>query len=291
MAPKPTVFFTVAHETVGVRRYFLFFARMCAFSMKRSCDNNVVASSDSKRLHNDHNNNKNKEEEDCVFERSLSPLPKTKRRTPSRCRSVQWNTPITDRNINILFDWTLEVVDYYKQSVDTAEVSFRLLRLFLINASSVSMRHYQLAAAVAIWIASKMCGHYEAEELRVEELVYVCNQTYTRKDFISMERHMLTVLNYEIPKPLVVDSLIERGNFKEDSHELKLCSWIILASLVKRDFTFDFLSKVVSKVKRDKPDREVMNVVVAHNLPHLAKLFPGVDISMVCPLTSSSSLS
>lgn len=104
---------------------------------------------------------------------------------------------ITPNMRGILVDWLVEVSEEYKLVPDTLYLTVSYIDRFL-SANPTSRHKLQLLGVSCMLIASK---YEEVCPPHVEEFCYITDNTYTREEMLSMERKILTFLNFEMTMP------------------------------------------------------------------------------------------
>ncbi|KAK8938315.1 Cyclin-A3-1 [Platanthera guangdongensis] len=97
----------------------------------------------------------------------------------------------------ILVDWLVEVAEEYKLVADSLFLAISYVDRFL-SRNPIEKKKLQLLGVSCILIASK---YEEIEPPNVEELCYITDNTYTKKEVVEMEASILKVLNFEIGNP------------------------------------------------------------------------------------------
>ena len=211
--------------------------------------------------------------DDCAF----SPLPDVPRlHVTVRERAAMWATPINAKRMIILFDWMFETIIDIGHTPDTAEVAFKLLRLFLVNARVPASEH-QLAGVVAIWLATKMCKTTADDKMRVptvDELTYRTADSCSKSDIIAMECRMLARVNYVIPFPCVCDFVLKQHpELPLSSYEFHAIMLITLVCMTKIALTKSLVNSVISLVLNNAIDEKIITLLQNHYLPSLCKWF------------------
>lgn len=104
---------------------------------------------------------------------------------------------ITPNMRGILVDWLIEVSEEYKLVPDTLYLTVSYIDRYL-SANPTSRHKLQLLGVSCMLIASK---YEEVCPPQVEEFCYITDNTYTREEMLSMERKILTFLNFEMTIP------------------------------------------------------------------------------------------
>lgn len=97
----------------------------------------------------------------------------------------------------ILVDWLVEVGEEYKLCSETLYLAVNYLDRFL-SCMSVLRGKLQLVGTAAILLAAKYEEVYPPE---VDEFVYITDDTYTKKQLLRMEQHLLRVLAFDMTAP------------------------------------------------------------------------------------------
>jgi len=105
---------------------------------------------------------------------------------------------------SILFDWMMEVCCEYKLQRETCYTALNYVDRFL-SKITITRNKLQLVGATALFIASKFEEIYAP---RVQDFVWVTDNTYTCDEFFEMEKLMLATLNWRL-RPLTVHYFIK----------------------------------------------------------------------------------
>ena len=105
---------------------------------------------------------------------------------------------LTDSMWSILVDWIIEVQVNYNLSQETLFLSVDILSRY-IRTVYVSRSDLQLVGAASLLIASK---YEEIYPPQVDEFVYICASTYSRKMLLRAELQILQALDYKLASPL-----------------------------------------------------------------------------------------
>lgn len=105
----------------------------------------------------------------------------------------------------ILIDWLVEVCEEYKLCSETLYLAVNYLDRFL-SCMSVLRGKLQLVGTAAILLAAKYEEVYPPE---VDEFVYITDDTYTKKQVLRMEQHLLRVLAFDMTAPTVLQFLMQ----------------------------------------------------------------------------------
>ncbi|NXJ82770.1 CCNA1 protein, partial [Trogon melanurus] len=105
----------------------------------------------------------------------------------------------------ILVDWLVEVGEEYKLRTETLYLAVNFLDRFL-SCMSVLRGKLQLVGTAAILLAAKYEEIYPPE---VNELVYITDYTYTKKQVLRMEHLLLKVLAFDLTAPTINQFLLQ----------------------------------------------------------------------------------
>lgn len=98
-----------------------------------------------------------------------------------------------ERDLPVLFNWLYEVKEEYKSDADTYFSAVNYIYRLLTKVE-VSRRKLQLMGAAAFLVGSKM---FDRWPIRVNDLVYISNNSFSRDTLKSAEALLLKYLNYE----------------------------------------------------------------------------------------------
>ncbi|KAJ8567703.1 hypothetical protein K7X08_019911 [Anisodus acutangulus] len=104
---------------------------------------------------------------------------------------------ITERMRSILIDWLIEVHHKFELREETLFLTVNLVDRFL-EKQGVVRKKLQLVGLVAMLLASK---YEEVSAPLVEDLVFISDKAYTRKEVLEMERMMLNTLQFNMSVP------------------------------------------------------------------------------------------
>ena len=106
-------------------------------------------------------------------------------------------THINEKMRAILVDWLVEVHMKFKLSPETLFLTVNLIDRYL-ERCEVLRSQLQLLGVTCLMIATK---YEEIWPPAVQELVYICDNAYTRTQIIKMETQVLQTLEYQITQP------------------------------------------------------------------------------------------
>ncbi|KAJ0231888.1 Cyclin [Hirschfeldia incana] len=134
----------------------------------------------------------------------------------------------------VLMDWLVEVAEEYKLVSDTLYLTVSYVDRFL-SVKAISRQRLQLVGVSAMLIASK---YEEISPPKVEDFVYITDNTFTRQDVVSMEADILLALQFELGCPTIKTFLrrftrIAQEDFNESRLQIEfLCCYLSELSLL-----------------------------------------------------------
>jgi hypothetical protein len=114
-----------------------------------------------------------------------------------RSNYMETQTDINGRMRAILVDWLVEVHMKYKMRWETLFLAISVVDRYL-SVRHISRKNLQLLGVVAMFIAAK---YEEIDPPKAQEFAYITDHTYSKKEIILMEIHVLTALNFKISAP------------------------------------------------------------------------------------------
>ncbi|XP_051542354.1 cyclin-A1 [Myxocyprinus asiaticus] len=105
----------------------------------------------------------------------------------------------------ILVDWLVEVAEEYNLCSETIFLAVNYLDRFL-SCMSVLRGKLQLVGTASILLAAK---YEEVCPPEVDEFVYITDDTYTKKQLLRMEQHLLRVLAFDMTAPTAYQFLMQ----------------------------------------------------------------------------------
>ena len=94
----------------------------------------------------------------------------------------------------VVIEWLSYTVCYFSQSNETLFMSINIMDRY-ISKKRISLNNFQLVAISAYLIASK---YEDTNYPLINDLIYISKNIYTQNDIISMEKDILTTLNFDI---------------------------------------------------------------------------------------------
>ncbi|RID40521.1 hypothetical protein BRARA_J00559 [Brassica rapa] len=145
---------------------------------------------------------------------------------------------ITPSMRGVLVDWLVEVAEEYKLVSDTLYLTVSYVDRFL-SAKPIHRQRLQLVGVSAMLIASRK--YEEISPPKVEDFVYITDNTFTRQDVVSMEADILLALQFELGCPTIKTFLrrftrVAQEDFNESLLQIEfLCCYLSELSLL--DYT------------------------------------------------------
>lgn len=130
----------------------------------------------------------------------------------------------------ILMDWLVEVHMKYKLRRETLFLAVNLIDRHM-SLLPVLRRRLQLVGVAGMFIAAKF---EEIDPPRVNDFVYITDNTYTKEDILSMECTMLAALAFDIvvPTPTHFRDLLLKANHTGDARHDELVDYLLELSLI-----------------------------------------------------------
>lgn len=130
----------------------------------------------------------------------------------------------------ILVDWLIEVHMKYRLRYETLFLAVNLIDRHM-SVLQVTRRRLQLVGVVGMFIAAK---YEEIDPPRVNDFVYITDNTYTRDDVMSMECTMLSALSFEIvaPTPAHFLNFMLKANRCNDERQEEFVKYTLELALI-----------------------------------------------------------
>jgi hypothetical protein len=96
---------------------------------------------------------------------------------------------------SILLNWLVDVHLKYKLLPQTLFIAVDILDRYL-EKRPVQRGKLQLLGITSLWIAAKFEEVYQVP--KISNLVFICNEAYSRADILEMEGNVLLALNFEL---------------------------------------------------------------------------------------------
>ncbi|EGE08591.1 G2/mitotic-specific cyclin-B [Trichophyton equinum CBS 127.97] len=133
----------------------------------------------------------------------------------------------------ILVDWLIEVHTRFRLLPETLFLTVNIIDRFL-SVEVVTLNRLQLVGVTAMFIASK---YEEVLSPHVANFSHVADDTFSDKEILDAERHILAVLNYDLSYPNPMNFL--RRISKPDNYDVRtrtLAKYLMEISLVDHRF-------------------------------------------------------
>ncbi|CAI5734881.1 unnamed protein product [Peronospora destructor] len=134
----------------------------------------------------------------------------------------------------VLVDWLVEVHQRFELEAQTLYLTINYVDRYLAQVS-VNSQRFQLVGVAALLIASKFEEIYPCD---MEDLLYICERSYSKTDLVDCERDLLNVFKFNLAVPSVSSFLgYFLEHFEEDDKFIgQLANYFAECSLL--DFTF-----------------------------------------------------
>ncbi|CAI5643399.1 cyclin-A1 [Oreochromis niloticus] len=107
---------------------------------------------------------------------------------------------ITDDMRVVLVDWMVEVVQEFQLQAETLHLAINYLDRFLSLIGNVKRGNLQLVGTAALVIAAK---YEEKSPPKLDQFVYITDNTYTKTQLLQMEQAFLSVLGFNLAAPTI----------------------------------------------------------------------------------------
>lgn len=139
------------------------------------------------------------------------------------------NQPVISKWMrSLLVDWMVEIQESFELNHETLYLAVKLVDLYL-SKRQLSKEALQLLGAASLFIA---CKFDERIPPFIDDILYICDGAYTRKELIEMERSVFRTVNFNLGVPLSYRFL---RRYARVSH-----SWIMGTSQKMLIFHFSF---------------------------------------------------
>ncbi|ESQ30898.1 hypothetical protein EUTSA_v10011575mg [Eutrema salsugineum] len=141
---------------------------------------------------------------------------------------------LTPNMRGVLVDWLVEVAEEYKLVSDTLYLTVSYVDRFL-SMKPINRQRLQLVGVSAMLIASK---YEEISPPKVEDFVYITDNTFTKQDVVTMEADILLALQFELGSPTIKTFLrrftrVAQEDFNESLLQIEfLCCYLSELSLL-----------------------------------------------------------
>ncbi|KAF9975037.1 hypothetical protein BGZ73_001444 [Actinomortierella ambigua] len=136
----------------------------------------------------------------------------------------------------LLVDFLIEIHNHFHLQPETLYLAMNMMDRYL-SKRVVYKKHYQLVGMTSLWISSK----YEDSKEKlpsVSQLCKLCSNTYDEAAFITMERHILKTLDYNLGHPTAEAFLKKDLEFSgtDDTVVRHVAQFLMELSLFQRCF-------------------------------------------------------
>ena len=101
---------------------------------------------------------------------------------------------INEKHRSVVIEWLSYISHHFSLSNETLFMCINIMDRY-ISKKKISLDIYQLVGITSYLIASK---YEDRNSPSIEELIYISKNIYKNSDIISMEKEILTTLNYDI---------------------------------------------------------------------------------------------
>ncbi|XP_067669093.1 G2/mitotic-specific cyclin-B3-like [Haliotis asinina] len=105
---------------------------------------------------------------------------------------------LTPNMRSILVDWLVEVQENFELNHETLYLAVKLVDTYL-SRKQILKEVLQLVGAVSLFVA---CKFDERCPPLIEDFLYICDDAYTRQEFIQMEMNILRIVGFDLGMPL-----------------------------------------------------------------------------------------
>ena len=102
----------------------------------------------------------------------------------------------------ILIDWLINVHLYLKLSDECLFLTIRIIDQFLGNIKNFEKKNLELLGICSLFISSKF---FESIHIKIEDLLTLCENAYSKNEIISFERYLYSQINYEIEQDSIIN--------------------------------------------------------------------------------------
>lgn len=112
-----------------------------------------------------------------------------------------WPIPgskVTENMRTILVDWLIDVHVEFHLLQETIHTAVSILDRYLQVDTELGKNVFQLAGVSSLSLATK---YEEILAPTIEDFIYLCKNTYSKKELLEMEKKILKSINYDLGKP------------------------------------------------------------------------------------------
>lgn len=109
---------------------------------------------------------------------------------------------INESHRAILIDWLINVHLYLKLSDECLFLTIRIIDQFLGNIKNFEKKNLELLGICSLFISSKF---FESIHIKIEDLLTLCENAYSKNEIISFERYLYSQINYEIEQDSIIN--------------------------------------------------------------------------------------
>ncbi|XP_048746879.2 G2/mitotic-specific cyclin-B3-like [Ostrea edulis] len=150
---------------------------------------------------------------------------------------------LTTNMRSILVDWLVEVQENFELNHETLYLAVKLVDTYL-SLQPIPKENLQLVGAASLFIS---CKFDERCPPLIEDFLYICDDAYTRVEFLDMERMILKTIGFDIGMPLSYRFLRRYAKCARANMEtLTMARFILEMSLMEYEFIKYRESKMAS---------------------------------------------
>lgn len=109
-------------------------------------------------------------------------------------------TDINEKMRAVLINWLIEVHMKFKLRDETLFIAVTIIDRYL-GIAYIKKEYLQLLGISALFIA---CKYEEVHSLELSDFVFISDNSYTVQEVLSMEKHILLVLDYKLTFPTIL---------------------------------------------------------------------------------------
>jgi hypothetical protein len=150
---------------------------------------------------------------------------------------------INEKMRQVLVDWLVEMQESFQLAHETLYLAVVMTDLYM-SKKTIKRDEMQLIGATSILLASKF---YERYPPYLDDLVFVCDEAYSRDQFLKMEIKLIKELEFDINLPVSYLFLRRYAKImKFTMPQLTLARYILELSLMEYQFCTESASKMAS---------------------------------------------